>query len=83
VRGGMSDIDRWIKEARVAAKQRDEAIKARNEALEVLKKYRPVLLAVRQAGMTQARQDKAIEELFPPNAQPAKPAPAPAKRAKS
>ena len=83
VRGGMSDIDRWIKEARVAAKQRDEAIKARNEALEVLKKYRPVLLAVRQAGMTQARQDKAIEEVFPPNAQPAKPAPAPAKRAKS
>jgi hypothetical protein len=32
--------------------------------------------------MTQAKQDKAIEELFPPNPQPAKPAAA-AKRAKS
>lgn len=82
VRRSMSDIDRWIKEARLAAKQRDEAIKARDEAMEVLKKYRPVLLAVKQAGMTQATQDKAIEELFPPSAQPAKPAPA-AKRAKS
>jgi hypothetical protein len=83
VRASVSDIDTWIKEARVAAKQRDEAIKARDEALEVLKKYRPVLLAVKQAGMTQAKQDKAIQELFPPNAQPAKPAPAAAKRAKS